>query len=190
MKRQLSPDRLVGAGVLASLAALAACQQAPPPFQGEGSSSFTFITPPEPEAASKGQAEGTEDAVVETLLLAVPIEPLARPEYPRSVLGRERLPVSVGVRIVVDETGRVADVRPSLAAFSSPSAQLSEFRSAVEEAVRQWRFRPAELRRLKRAVDAEGRPGWALLGRQPAECAFDVAFVFQATGEVLSRGVP
>ena len=64
---------------------------------------------------------------------AEPIEPLATPRYPRAALGRVGLPVTVGVRINVDATGRVAHVGASLVAFSSGGEFAEEFRAAVEQ---------------------------------------------------------
>jgi outer membrane biosynthesis protein TonB len=123
------------------------------------------------------------------MVLASPIEPLAKPAYPKAALGREKLPVQVGVHITVDTTGRVAGVRMSLAAMTTPTPYMDEFRNAVEEALAQWRFRPAELRRLKPVTDTTGAPTWALDHREKTDCGFDVSFTFQSTGEVVSRGL-
>src|SRR3954470_18183413 len=88
---------LLGIGV----AMFAGCQHAPPPARMEGSSTITFVEPP--SVSSKYQAaiaEGPRQPV-EALLVAVPIEPLAKPVYPAAALGREKIPVVVGVRITV-----------------------------------------------------------------------------------------
>jgi hypothetical protein len=168
----------------------AGCHHGPTP-RIDGTSSFTFVEPPPPPAPSKPHAEAGEGArlPVEMMLLAVPIQPLAKPVYPTVALGREDRPVLVGVRITIDATGRVSQVRTSLAALSTPTSLADEFRAAVEEALAQWRFRPAELRRLAPISDTNGAGAWALLSHEPTDCTFDVSFVFQATGEVVSRAL-
>lgn len=154
-----------------------------------GSSTFSFVDAPPPLSASKPQGPADEGPAqpVEVLVVAVPIEPLARPVYPGTALGRETMPVIIGVHIVVDATGRVASVRRSLAVMSTPTPREDAFRDAVEAALAQWRFRPAELRRLRPIFDDAGQLGWALLGREKSDCAFDVSFLFQSNGEVVVR---
>jgi hypothetical protein len=175
--------------LLLGLAIASGCHHAPAP-RIDGTSSFTFVEPPPPPSAPpkpQGEAGDGPRPPVEMMLLAVPIQPLAKPVYPTVALGREDRPVLVGVRITIDATGRVASVRTSLAALSTPTSLADEFRGAVEEALTQWRFRPAELRRLAPINDTNGTGAWTLLSREPTDCIFDVSFVFQATGEVVSR---
>jgi hypothetical protein len=93
---------------------------------------------------------------------------------------------TVGVRIVVDATGRVADVRPSLAVIAVPSLLASEFQAAVEKAVTQWRFQPGEIRQLELVKDPDG-DFQRVARREKIEWAFDVEFTFNATGDVLTR---
>jgi hypothetical protein len=170
------------------LLALAACRHAPPP-RIDGTSSFTFVEPPQPPPSAKpsGDLDATPRQSTEMLLLARPIEPLAKPVYPSVALGRETMPVVIGVQITVDVDGRVAHVRTSLAVMSTPTPRAAEFRAAVEDALAQWRFRPAELRRLAPATDATGAPTWTLASREKSECVYDVSFVFQSSGEVVAR---
>lgn len=173
----------------AAAALLVSCHHAPTALRFEGSSSFTIVEPPASAARPEAKSEANARQVAKTLLVARPIEPLAKPIYPPSALGRETLPVTVGVRIIVDAEGRVADVRMSPVLISTPTPRLEEFRAAVEAALAQWRFRPAELRRLAPITDATGAPAWVLLSREKTDYGFDVSFVFQASGEVASRGV-
>lgn len=144
-------------------------------------------TPAAPPPDLKAKVEEGPRLPVETMVVAAPIAPLAQPVFPAAALGREKMPVTVGVRIMVDATGRVTDMRLSLAVISTPTPYQEEFRRAVEEALAQWRFRPAELCRLKPMLDATGAPAWALDRREKTECGFDVSFTFQSTGEVTSR---
>ena len=168
---------------------LVGCQHAPPTTQMKGSSTIRFVES-HASASAAPAAEVPADArlVTQALLVASPIQPLAKPMYPPSALGRETMPVVVGVRITVDAAGRVSDTRASLAIISTPTPRAEEFRAAVETALAQWRFRPAELRRFTPMTDPTGAPAWALVGREKTDCTFDVSFVFQATGEVLAEG--
>ena len=93
---------------------------------------------------------------------------------------------TVGVRIVVDPAGRVAEVRPSLAIVSMPSPFAAEFRAAVEAAVTKWRFNPAEIRHLELEHAPEG-DYQRVTERERIEWAFDVEFAFNTTGDVLTR---
>ena len=171
------------------LGAMIGCHHAPRAI--EGSSAFTFVEPPPPPTPLKPKRESSEEArrQIEALLVAAPIQPLAKPVYPPAALGRERMPVFVGVRITVDAEGRVADIRASPVVLSTPTPRADEFRAAVEDALRQWRFRPAELRKLAPVVDAPGAPAWALVSREKTDYVFDVSFFFQSTGEVVARGL-
>ena len=121
---------------------------------------------------------------------ARPILPLANPVYPAAVLGRVRQPVTVGVRISVDVTGRVAQVGESLAAFSSGGEFAGEFRGAVEDALTQWRFRPAELCQLVLQGGQLGQGAyWLTRSREPVDDGFDVSFTFSAKGDVVAEGL-
>jgi hypothetical protein len=167
---------------------LAACRHAPT-LQPRGESGFTFIDPPASPTPvqKKGVIDDAPTEPVETMLLAVPHQPLAKPIYPPAALGRQSTPALVAVRITVDATGSVADVRPSWLAFSSPGPFAAEFQAAVEAALAQWRFRPAELRRLAPATDPARKGSWILLSEEKTACVFDVAFTFTVEGDVLSR---
>ena len=54
--------------------------------------------------------------------------------------------------MTVDASGHVAEVRPSILTFSTPGPFAEEFRSAVEAALRQWRFVPAEVQETEPIV--------------------------------------
>jgi hypothetical protein len=171
-------------------ALLAGCHHAPPTARIEGSSAFSFVEPPPPpQMKPAGEASMGPRQPEVALLVAAPIEPLAKPVYPPTALGREKMPVLVGIHFTVDAAGCVTDTRPSLAVISTPTPRMEEFRAAVEAALAQWRFRPAELRRFAPATDLTGAPAWVLASSEKTDCTFDVSFVFQATGEVESGGV-
>ncbi len=81
--------------------------------------------------------------------------------------------------------GRVED---SLVAISMGGEFVQEFRTALEAAVRQWRFEPAEIHRILRKTNDSGRGSyWLLMSKRPIEDEFDVACTFTATGAVLAE---
>lgn len=181
--------------LLAGLGLAAGCQHArvisAPRAPASGASSFQFVE--KPLATAPGAATQAVQMVLEPVDVkykAEPIEPLATPVYPRAALGRMRVPMMVGVRISVDGTGRVAHVGGSLVAFSSGGEYAEEFREAVEAALAQWRFTPAEIRHLVPRAAKSGRGGhWQVTRAEPTDDAFDVSFTFSAKGEVLTEGL-
>lgn len=185
---RLSPRSLVACALLL----VVGCRQAArPPRAVTGASTFQFVEPPV-SAPAGSAAPGVTIArePVDVKVKAEPVEPLASPVYPRAALGRVGLPVTVGVRINVDANGRVSHVGASLVAFSTGGEFGEEFRGAVEAAVAQWRFRPAEWRHM---VPRTGGAGlgeyWQITRKQAVEDACDVAFTFSTRGEVVAEGL-
>lgn len=166
------------------LAAATGCRHASVESPGAGASSFAFVerpagTPP----ARTVTTEPMEQKPFEEYREARPVYPLANPVYPARALKARAGRATVGVRITVDVTGRVSDVAPSMLVFSTPGPFADEFREAVESAVRQWRFRPAEIERLE-FVQAPTVSYNRIVGTQKVETQLDVVFNFTATGGV------
>jgi TonB family protein len=156
-----------------------------PTAPDEGTSSYKFIDPAPPPSKKTEIAINAPRPTTQSIN-AQPILPLATPMYPAAALAARAGMATVGVRIVVDAAGRVAEVHPSLAILSMPSPFAAEFQAAVEAAVRQWRFHPAELRQLELVRDPGG-DFMRVASREKIEWAFDVEFTFSATGDVLTR---
>ena len=156
---------------------------------GEAQSSFRLIVPPAPPPA--GAAKGTVRAgpLRQIFTDARPILPLANPVFPAEARAAKVGVVTVAVHLTIDVAGRVTEVAPSLAGFSIPNRFSTEFRRAVEEAVAQWRFTPAEVQHLEEAPGEGGSTYLRVARREKIEAACDVQFTFTATGAVLS-GVP
>lgn len=171
--------------------ALAACRHAPSPSAvASGQSAFTFIEAPSPtESARQGEMTSGPRQPVDVLVAAEPILPLATPVFPAAALGRLRVPALIGVQITVDERGWVSGVTPSLKVVTMPGPFVAEFQAAVEAAVAEWQFRPAEKRHL---VPGRGGPMkddyWVVTRAEKTQATFDVAFTFTGTGDVLSEG--
>ncbi len=178
---------LVFRGVTLVSLMLAGCHHAAvaPAVPNEGTSSYRFVDPP-PPPPKKAEISLGQKLLSEQIVNALPIMPLATPVYPPAALTAHAGVATVGVRITVDTTGRVSDVRASLAHLTIPSSFAEEFRAAVEAAVAQWRFRPAEIMHLETVKDAGG-DFQRLASREKIEWAFDVDFTFNATGDVLTH---
>ena len=110
-------------------------------------------------------------------------EPAALPVYPARALKGRRMPVTVGVRIVVGVDGRVTGVTPSLLVFSTPGPFAGEFFEAVEAAVRHWRFTPARVEHVE-TVTEQGFSYQRVTRSEGQEAEFDLAFTFTPSGKV------
>ncbi len=112
------------------------------------------------------------------------ILPLAVPVYPSiSVDGRGRL-VRVGVGLVIDQTGRVTEVKPSMVYLSTPHPEAKTFFDAVKTAVEKWKFIPAQSVKIEQATGDDGGTWWRAGRSEPVETSGEVLFTFTATGEV------
>lgn len=169
---------------------ISGCRHAPQPLATvEGRSAFRFVEAPDTSTAgtTAAMAEGPRQPV-DVLVTAEPIDPLAIPVFPATALGKLSVPALVGVRITIDARGRVSDVGSSLRALSTPGPFADAFREAVEVALAQWRFTPAEKRHM---VPGRGGPlqedYWVITSAEKTETALDVAFTFTTTGDVQPR---
>ncbi len=170
---------------LASGAIMGGCQQTrnEPPA---GMSAHRFVEAAEQTAKNAAPVSPSEQqAPLVALEPARPLEPLTQPLYPAAARGRQTVPMSVGVRLLADEVGRVAAVRSSPLALSTPGALAGEFQAAVETAVRQWRFEPAERRRMTPKT-GPGGAYWHVTRLEVCPYEVDVLFTFTASGEVTS----
>jgi len=132
--------------IVAGLAGLAGCAAGPAP-----------IPPPPPAGDASWRAVEAADtrhyelAMGEVSSGAVPATRVA-PVYPASLLASCPPPREVTARLIVDDQGKVAEVR--VAQESLADAELRLFIDAVRTAARQWDFQPLTISRW--AADAEG----------------------------------
>jgi hypothetical protein len=161
--------------------------------RAEGRGTFEFVRPPAAPESGDMKMEVKERLTKDDFVSPRALGPLAEPVYPAAALVARAGPVVMGVRILVDVEGKVADVAPSLLSWSTPTPWAAEFRAAVEAAVAQWRFRPGEVRHFTTVTNAQGTFR-SMTGSEPTEWALHVAFTFNATGgmvlETKAAGVP
>ena len=105
------------------------------------------------------------------------------PVYPKPALAAKAGRNVVGVHVTVDPTGRVSEVRLSMLVFSTPGPFASDFRDAVEAAVRQWQFTPARAEYFEIVHEGEATYN-RVTGSENVETEFDLAFTFQPDGTV------
>lgn len=184
--RLLSSMRSLSAlSVVLYAIAVAGCHHAP---IAAGRSTYHFVEAEAAKSATGGVVYTLPDDTPQTFVEpAKPIEPLANPVYPSRALGASGGPMLVGVQLTVDTLGHVTNVQQSWKTFTSPSRYESDFRAAVEAAVRQWRFYPAQLQVIQR-VQRAGRPDQYVVRRSdPTEWTFEVAFTFTDSGMVAAN---
>ncbi|WP_438482910.1 hypothetical protein [Oleiharenicola lentus] len=153
-----------------------------------GSSVVKFIAPPDPIATNE-----VVGASIPSLAPAIqyrdatPIGELANPVFPPAALKAFAGWAAVGLRIIVDESGSVSSIEPSILTLSTPGPFAAEFRRAAEDAIKQWKFKPAETRYLEQASARDGTTWMRVVRTERMERVFDVSFTFNESGRVTSR---
>jgi hypothetical protein len=166
------------AGILVLIAVFAACARRPPVAPAEadllrGEVAYRFLFDTSFESSLPDDQEFESPRVV---------APLATPAYPSGALEAGAGPATVAVRFVIGRDGAVVRILdcPKLTSTSGPFA--AEFRQAVEEAVRSWRFTPGELRTFGPGedLDGDGTPDYkVMIDSRILEVSYDVAFAFR-----------
>lgn len=90
---------------------------------------------------------------------------------------------TVGVHVTADANGRVSDIRPSILTFTTPGRFAEDFREAVEVALGQWRFVPAEIQHPEPVPGLEPASN-RIIGSENPETEFELSFTFSADGFV------
>lgn len=174
---------LVKVGSLAGLLLIttaAGCRHPPGPAAA-GTSAFRFVDPP-PAPPSTGKSHVAPEPMQRRQYHeARPIEPLVLPVYPARALAAKVGATTVGVHVSVDEQGAITDIRSSIWVVSLPGPFSEDFRAAVDTALRQWRFQPAEAIELEH-VEQDGFTYARVLKREKVPTEFDLAFDFAPEG--------
>jgi hypothetical protein len=112
---------------------------------------------------------------------AAPAEGNRPPVYPEELVTLGLPPQKIVLRLVVDEQGQIADIRPSRFSSEVDRTYRDAFEGAIRKAVEKWRFRPARRRTFVDSPDdGSGQPPYQVLkSESPAPTYFDVRFVFE-----------
>jgi outer membrane biosynthesis protein TonB len=126
--------------------------------QARRGTSFVETVVPLPPIDYQGGAEtdnhGSEENQFVPARLAV--KPTPPPYPPRALAGGIVGLARVAVNVTIDREGRVMQISPSFAALSTFGPYADDFREAVERALREWRFYPAEVRQIELVVAPDG----------------------------------
>lgn len=181
MKKIISSEIIFGTVVILSVFT-SGCRHAQAPVMA-GRSSFALVRPPPPPPSKISPSEAKAPVNNAEYFEAQPIYPLIMPVYPSTALAAKAGWATVGVKVTVDSTGRVTDIRPSMVAFSTSSPFAEEFLKAVEVALRQWKFRPAESRE-REYVQNKDIAYYRVTKSEAVETEFDLMFTFTPAGGV------
>jgi TonB family protein len=155
-----------------------------PPVTGKSSFEFERVNP----ASSPGkgnytpQLTGTEAKYIYTP--ASPRGKQATPAYPPAALAAHAGRVKVVLRITIGTDGTVTQVAPALAGLPFSNPFSDQFEAAAEAAVRQWKFEPAEVRRLEPS-DYRGTTIWSVTDTEKREMTVEVTFTFTEDGPAM-----
>jgi TonB family protein len=110
------------------------------------------------------------------------VGPPVLPVYPAQALAASAPPFLVAVRITIDKDGKVTKIEDSPVLASSTGPFAGEFRAAVDDAVRRWRFSGGYIDQVEdgKDLDGDGKPDYTtLVERDPVDVLYDVRFDFE-----------
>lgn len=175
--------RLIARGARVSLCGIGlwtaiGCRHLPAESRG-GTSSMKVLEPVAAQGAEPTMS-ATEEAGVRVQFREARLRgPAVQPAYPRRALAAKVGTVQVGVRVVVDAQGRVAEIQPSLRAVTIvPAGLADDFWAEIEAAVRQWSFAPARVEQIE-TVTADGISYGRVKQSDNVETEFDLVFTFK-----------
>jgi len=111
-----------------------------------------------------------------------PVETATLPKYPERALAVHDGPHREIVRIVVDTHGNVGQVLDSPMGRSDGGPFAADYRRAVDEAVRTWRYQPGVLRHVADGADkdGDGKPDYKIMtSSDPIAVYYDLRFTFE-----------
>jgi hypothetical protein len=140
----------------------------------EGKTSYSFIFDP------GNPALGLPEDVQFRRPLAKETKTL--PTYPENALAAHNTPHREIVRFVIDTHGNVDKVVDSPIEPSDGGPFAADYRRAVEEALRSWRFDPGVFQHVKPGEDkdADGKPDYKIMTSwERVPVYYDVRFTFE-----------
>jgi len=104
------------------------------------------------------------------------------PKYPERALAAHDAPHREIVRIVIDTRGIVSQVSDSPMGQSDGGPFAQDYRRAVDDAVRTWRYQPGVLQHVVPGndLDADGKPDYKVVTSSDVVAVYyDIAFTFE-----------
>jgi len=159
---------------------------APPPPSPEGKTSYSYIF--DPANPALGLPEDVQ------FVRPAPAETTKLPKYPEQALAAHDGPHREIVRIVIDTHGSVSQVLDSPMARSDGGPFAAEYRRAVDDAVRTWRYQPGRLQHVADGADkdGDGKPDYKVMTSwESVAVYYDIRFTFEIVdGEGVVRTTP
>ena len=149
---------------------------APAPVQDplEGKTSYSYIfDPANPALGLPEDVQFSRPRPEATTVL---------PRYPERALAANDGPHREIVRIVIDTKGIVSQVSDSPMGTSDGGPFAEDYRRAVDEAVRTWRYQPGVLQHVVPGndLDADGKPDYKVVTSSDLVAVYyDIRFTFE-----------
>ena len=112
----------------------------------------------------------------------LPTETPVLPKYPESALAAHDGPHREIVRIVIDTHGIVSEMGDSPMGQSDGGPFAADYRRAVDDAVRTWRYQPGMLQHVVPGndLDADGKPDYKIVTSSDVVAVYyDIRFTFE-----------
>lgn len=151
----------------------AATPASPPPLP-EGKSRYSYIF--DPGNPALGLPEDVQ------FRRPLPKETKTLPKYPENALAARDGPHREVVRFVIDTHGSVEKIVDSPVEPSDAGPFAADYRHAVEEALRSWRFDPGVFQHVKPGEDkdGDGTPDYKIMTSwEHVPVYYDVRFTFE-----------
>jgi hypothetical protein len=159
---------------------------APPRPRAEGQTKYSYIF--DPGNPALGLPEDVQ------FRRPLPKETKALPRYPEQALEALDGPHREVVRFVIDTHGNVDKVVDSPIEPSDGGPFAADYRRAVEEALRSWRFEPGVFQHVKPGEDkdGDGKPDYKIMTSWDlVPVYYDVRFTFEIVdGKGIVKTVP
>jgi hypothetical protein len=188
----LRRSRHIGVLALPALLALGCAHKklatapSPPPRLPEGKSKYSYIF--DPGNPALGLPEDVQ------FRRPLPKETKTLPKYPESALAVHDGPHREVVRFVIDTEGKVKEIVDSPMEASDGGPFAADYRRAVEEALRTWRYEPGVFQHVKPGEDkdGDGKPDYKIMTSWDlVPVYYDVRFTFEIVdGKANVRATP
>jgi hypothetical protein len=163
-----------------------AAPPAPPPPLPEGKSRYSYIF--DPGNPALGLPEDVQ------FRRPLPKETKTLPTYPANALAAHNGPHREVVRFIIDTHGNVDKIVDSPMESSDEGPFAADYRRAVEEALRSWRYEPGVFQHVKPGEDkdGDGTPDYKIMTSWDlVPVYYDVRFTFEIVdGKGVVKTVP
>jgi hypothetical protein len=165
---------LVALLVMGCAAKKSVAQTGPPPPSAEGKTSYSYIF--DPGNPALGLPEDVQ------FRRPFPQDTNTLPKYPENALAVRDGPHLEVVRFIIDTHGNVERILDSPLESSDGGPFAADYRRAVEEALKSWRYEPGVLQHVEPGEDkdGDGKPDYKVMtSSEVVAVYYDVRFTFE-----------